>query len=279
MIHHSPTLYKALPEWKLMSPNTFVLDSTHIIEHKSGGYVHDSIKHSPFIDLHHVISPGLRDFMIFQGGVAPSKVAYHPLTDSFTNALGEAPAVDDVRNRGLRIGFLGRFVRQKRPHLFIRTAEEASRLCRRAGLSEPTFVMQGDGPQRSLVEETAAKARATVEVRGWADKGSFFRDIDLLLVSSENEGLTLTSLEAVDRGVPVVSADVGSQVTIVGRAGLLPRSPDAFESIGARRILRHAREPGTLGSLLASQRALAADLLRQQPAGQFLTELLKEVVS
>lgn len=278
LVHHCAALYRALPEWRLRARlPMWVMDSTHIIEHKSGGYVHDSILYSPFIDLHHVISPELRDFYVFRGGVHAEKVAFHPLTDQTLDLSAREPDVVAIAERGLRVGFLGRYVRQKRPQLFLRAAAYASRLCARIGVAKPTFVMQGDGPLRQNVESAVAKfsSKAAVELRGWGDKAAFFEGIDLLLVSSENEGLTLTSLEAIAAGVPVLSSDVGSQVTVIGAGGLLPRDPLKFEHMSAKRIARLAEDPSILTSLLTRQRGLARELMRNEPAGHFLARELK----
>ena len=46
-----------------------------------------------------------------------------------------------------------------------------------------------------------------------------YEDADVLLVSSVNEGITLTTIEAISDGVPVLSANVGSQETLVSPTG------------------------------------------------------------
>ncbi|WP_338371889.1 glycosyltransferase, partial [Enterococcus faecium] len=54
----------------------------------------------------------------------------------------------------------------------------------------------------------------------------------VLVVSSHNEGLTLTTLEAIAHGVPVVSTDVGAQRDIIPAPALVPR----FAHRAARRL-------------------------------------------
>src|SRR5690606_37449508 len=61
-------------------------------------------------------------------------------------------------------------------------------------------------------------------------------EADLLVVSSQNEGLTLTTFEAVAAGVPVLSSDVGSQSTIVRGPVLVPAAPGAFVREATRAI-------------------------------------------
>ena len=52
--------------------------------------------------------------------------------------------------------------------------------------------------------------------------------IDCLVLSSQNEGLTLTTLEALAAGVPVISTDVGSQRTVIVPDALVAREPGLF---------------------------------------------------
>ena len=50
-----------------------------------------------------------------------------------------------------------------------------------------------------------------------------YRDADVLLVASVNEGITLTTIEAITAGIPTLSANVGSQETLIPPQGLLRR--------------------------------------------------------
>lgn len=49
-----------------------------------------------------------------------------------------------------------------------------------------------------------------------------YADADVLLVSSVNEGITLTTIEAISAGIPVLSANVGSQETSCRRRTAAP---------------------------------------------------------
>ena len=51
---------------------------------------------------------------------------------------------------------------------------------------------------------------------------------DVLLVSSMNEGITLTTIEALSAGIPVISANVGSQDTLIPPQGLCRRESARF---------------------------------------------------
>ena len=62
-------------------------------------------------------------------------------------------------------------------------------------------------------------------------------DADVLVVSSDNEGLTLTTFEATRAGVPVISTDVGAQASLVADGLLCPRHPYPFLRAARQRVL------------------------------------------
>lgn len=74
------------------------------------------------------------------------------------------------------------------------------------------LVLAGDGPERGAIEE-AVRARglgASVHLLGWRDDlPAIYSDLDLLVVSSKNEGTPLAMIEAFAAGVPVVATRVG----------------------------------------------------------------------
>lgn len=137
--------------------------------------------------------------------------------------VGIAPGYPFGNQKKLRfvIGWLGRFSTEKRPDWFLRLAQE---------IGEPThFVMAGTGP---LLDECKQKARAikNLELRGFVeDAQEFYSEIDLLVISSEIEGISVTAMEALRAGVPVVSTDVGGMSDLIedGRNGYLvsPHKP------------------------------------------------------
>jgi len=124
------------------------------------------------------------------------------------------------------LAYVGRLARQKRPYLFVRLV----RTLVDAGLPVRAIV-HGDG-------ELAATTWREIRRAGLDDVVEFrphtrpvadtWAEADLLVVSSLNEGLTLPTFEALASGVPVLSADVGSQRTIVGDSTLVPAAPAAF---------------------------------------------------
>jgi glycosyltransferase involved in cell wall biosynthesis len=102
---------------------------------------------------------------------------------------------------------------------------------------EPDFRLDlvGDGPLRSEVEQTIVKLRLgdrvylhghVDDVRGVLNEASFF------VLASTSEGVSLTLLEAMAAGLPVVATRVGGNPEVVGHGetGVLvpPGAPDAL---------------------------------------------------
>jgi hypothetical protein len=225
MVHHSAWLYDRLPWIKRLKPGIPVADSLHIIEYAGGGYPALAVHLDDFIDTHHVISPQLVNWLSGRQGVPAEKIALAPLIGLTTGAIRET-VKPRVSKDGFTIGFVGRFTRQKRPYLFLTLVRT---------LAQNGFpvqaIMHGSG-------ELEATVRKRIESYGLGDRitvrnhdvpvNETYDDIDCLILSSQNEGITLTTLEGIAGGVPVLSADVGSQSTLVPPGLLVPRAPHEF---------------------------------------------------
>lgn len=277
-IHHSASAYQLLPLLRHTAPHLVVWDSTHLPEHRTGGFVRQSLEHSNLIDQHHVISPGLRDVYLLDAQIPAERVAYRPLIGLDGQDPGAQTGTPRQPGEPLRVGFLGRLAPQKRPFLFVD-------LVRRLHQADPSafrFIMQGSGPLDDFVAQNIARARlqSVIERRDWGPVDAFLADVDVLVVCSDNEGLTLTALEAAQHGVLVLSADVGSQVTVVAPDLVMPASPVAFLRQSSAVLQRLAHDQGLVDRLLDEQRHLHDDLRAHEPATTFIrrryAEILKE---
>lgn len=268
-IHHSMLAYSQLPLIRQLSPGVRVTDSTHIAEYRDGGFVGTSIEYSSLIDEHHVISPDLvRRYR--EAGVDASKIAYHPLTGFTSQAIEERTPAAAGEGRPLTVGYLGRLAVQKRPYLFQRVA----RLLAARSRGSFRFLMQGSG---ELEQEVARDARVlrlddVVERRDWAPASELLRDIDVLLICSENEGLTLTALEADAAGVLVISTDVGSQYSVVADGALLPLQPVPFVRGAYRLLSALSDEPQLYARLLEEQHRKVRKVTAVQSATQYFSD-------
>lgn len=243
LIHHCQWMYDQLSWVKRTHPETYVVDSLHILEYvMRGGFPRQAVLHDQWIDLHHVISPQLEHWMVRVHNIPADKVVDAPLIGLTANS-----AALRYKERGSAspfvVSFIGRMARQKRPEAFILLARYLEN--KRPGAFR--FIMHGSGEMDGFVDRLIHRyhLEQVIERRsGAAPVARTYGDGDALVVSSINEGITLTTIEAISAGVPVLSADVGSQGTLVPPVGLLPRLTASFVSSAAKALMRMAdREP------------------------------------
>jgi glycosyltransferase involved in cell wall biosynthesis len=219
-IHHCQTLYNVLPHLRQIGFRHPILDTTHIVENRHGGYVAHSQSRSRWLDYHHVVSATLASFYR-QAGVDPDKIRLGYLCRN--TPYSQPPA---RQNRApLKLGFIGRFAQQKRPYLF-------TELARRLHIARPgtfSFEMIGDGLLGDLVKNQIDSRNIPVILHPpQTSVPDFLERMDLLIICSDAEGLTLVAFEAIAHHCVVVSTDVGAQQELIEPPMLLPVAPYAF---------------------------------------------------
>ncbi|GAA2177085.1 glycosyltransferase family 4 protein [Leucobacter tardus] len=268
VVHHSYWLYRALPFLRAWRPEVPVVDSLHIVEYLGGGYPGLAVRFDECIDRHHTISPELDRWLTEVQGIDPAAITMAPLTALTVDAAREfAPRTAD---RVFTIAYVGRLSRQKRPDVFLTLVHRLVR----AGVPIRA-ILHGDGELAPLVTALLERYRLhdVVEQR-FEDVpvAQTLADSDLLVVTSINEGLTLTTFEAVAAGVPVLSADVGSQRTIVQGPLLLPRPGGPFSRRAEAEIRRLAASESERESAWAAQRDRVAAFARHDDAHHMMKE-------
>ena len=151
------------------------------------------------------------------------------------------------------VGIVGRLTSVKNHALFLDAAARVRRQYPSA-----RFVIVGDGELRAEIEATisALGLRDSVTITGWQrDMPAVYGDLDLLVLTSHNEGTPLTIIEALAVGVPVVATAVGGVPDLLehGRLGRLAPRGDADAL--AEAIVTSLRAP----SVPSSVRALIAE--------------------
>jgi glycosyltransferase involved in cell wall biosynthesis len=124
------------------------------------------------------------------------------------------------------VAYVGRLTQVKRPDRFVATACAVLRR-----IPECHFVVCGGGELREQVERNVGHVRRAFHFLGWRkDVETIYSAADVVLLTSDNEGMPLTLIEAGMAGTPVVSTRVGSVAEIVkhGHTGLLGET-DAAE--------------------------------------------------
>lgn len=139
------------------------------------------------------------------------------------------------------IGWLGRMTEIKRVDLLL----ESFALLRRRRV-DADLVLVGDGPLRERLEQLARTLGIADNVHfvGYrSDVAPFYAAVDVVALTSANEGTPVAVIEGLAAGVPAVSSDVGGVADVLadGRAGFLV--PPGEIEVFADRLERLAEEP------------------------------------
>ena len=115
-----------------------------------------------------------------------------------------ARAALELAPDGPVVAYVARLTKVKRPDRMIAVAR---------ALPDTTFVVAGEGP---LEAEVRQEAPPNVRFLGWrADMENVYSSADLILLTSDNEGMPVTLIEAALCGVPAVATAVGSTGEVV----------------------------------------------------------------
>ena len=193
------------------------------------------------------VSTSTRDELLALGIGRPER--WHVVPLALDLAQVSERTVDPVEARGWLdvpagvpvVGIVGRLVPIKNHVLFIEAA-------RRILLERPdvVFAIAGDGELRAMLESEAHRVLGDrVRFLGWvSDLGLLYAALDVVVLTSLNEGTPVALIEAMAAGRPVVATDVGGVSEVVrddARGSLVP-SGDA-EAV-ARAVLRILEAPG-----------------------------------
>ena len=113
------------------------------------------------------------------------------------------------------VGIVGRLTAIKNHELFLRVAARLR--------GEARFVIYGDGAERARLERIA---NGVADFAGTRDAGEIYASIDVLALTSRNEGTPLAIIEAMAAGVPVIATAVGGVVDLLGA---VERRMDGFD--------------------------------------------------
>ncbi len=177
------------------------------------------------------------------------------------------------------IGIVARLVPIKAHEVFLAMAARVRRACPTA-----QFLIVGDGELRADLERRVEELglRGAVRFLGWrADIDTLYADIDVVALTSRNEGSPVALIEAMAAGVPVVSTEVGGVADVVthGVTGLLAAMDDdealarhVLTLLGDRDTGRRMGQEGRLrvaatygaGRLVADIEGLYEELLKEK---------------
>lgn len=273
VIHHNQWLYDRVAWIAASRPGIPIVDSTHIIEYSGGGYPLSSAIAAESVTKHHVISPTLARWMTDVQRIPAERVMMAPL-GGLTVKPKDAVFRPRIEGEIFTVAFIGRMARQKAPEVFIAMA-------RRLKSQGHTlrFILHGDGELSGWVDDIIEAEGLSADVIRRSSEIPVSETLDeahVLVVTSHNEGLTLTTLEAIAHGVPVVSTDVGAQGDVIPKTALVSRYARLAARQLAETVIRVVDDEETRERLWREERKAEKKLLSQPSASSWFK---KEVSS
>ena len=123
----------------------------------------------------------------------------------------DARAAHDLPATSPVVLFIGRLTSVKRPDRLLAAFEQVV-----AKVPDATLVVAGQGDLLEEVRSDAQRLGESVRFVGWRpDVASLYAASDVVVISSDNEGMPVTLIEAAMAGVPGVTTDVGSASEVV----------------------------------------------------------------
>jgi len=144
------------------------------------------------------------------------------------------------------VGIVARLTAIKNHHLFFEAAALVHQRCQNVH-----FVVVGDGELRAELEQyvAALQLERVAHFLGWRqDMPAIYAGLDLVVLTSNNEGTPVTLIEAQATGCPVVATAVGGVPDIVtdGQTGYLVPPNDA-EALAKAILKVLADDSGSMG--------------------------------
>ncbi|MEX1100475.1 MAG: glycosyltransferase [Actinomycetota bacterium] len=166
--------------------------------------------------------------------------------------VSEARERLNIPHEAFVVGIVGRLVPIKDHETFIHAVREVSER-----ISQPVVALVvGDGPDRARIEAMARSVLSgNVRFLGWqTDLAPIYSAVDLVCLSSRNEGTPVSLIEAGASGTAVVATDVGgvSDVVVDGVTGTLVPVSDVGRFAAA--MGSFARDPDRTAMFGASAR-------------------------
>jgi glycosyltransferase involved in cell wall biosynthesis len=166
------------------------------------------------------VSADLRESIVAAGlGERRTSLVRNAITPA--EPLGEAERAALDEELGLAgapvVAIVGRLVPQKAHERFVAAAARVA-----TALPETRFLVLGDGPRRAEIEalvDAAGLGEAVTLTGVRSDARRVIARADLLVFSSDWEGLSIAALEALAAGTPVVSTDVQGMRELLVESG------------------------------------------------------------
>jgi len=141
------------------------------------------------------------------------------------------------------VGWIARVTGVKNPMLALEVAD---------AMPDTHFVMAGGG---DLLEQVKAAAPSNVSVIGWADAADVFGASEIILSTSQNEGMPVALIEAQLAGKPVVATDAGSvaEVLLNHETGIVTNKNAGSIALALESLLLDKQKRTEMGALATAR--------------------------
>lgn len=178
--------------------------------HRHLGRWLDGIYNRYLVDAMIVNSEAVRDSALKNERPAPKQITVIPNGLELSQFSNRLPRTNGDR---LSIGIVSMLRPEKRLDLFVNAAREVAK-----EVSNTTFVIAGEGPERSRLETQIAEAglQDQFKLPGKVENiASFLEQLDIAVLCSDTEGLSNALVEYMASGLPVVATAVGGNVELL----------------------------------------------------------------
>jgi len=135
-----------------------------------------------------------------------------------------------LKNEDILVGIVGRVVPVKNLKMFVEVARLIKDKSGENLRNKIKFMIIGDGEMKEALFEyvRSKKLNDSIFFSGWAkDMARVYGDLDIVVLTSVNEGTPVSLIEAMAFSKPVVATDVGGVRDALGGKGILVKSGDA----------------------------------------------------
>ena len=192
------------------------------------------------------------------------------LVESSTNPLEIRKSLNLSKDEIILI-FVGRLTHIKRPDRLINAFRMASN-----STLNMTLLVVGDGELKSDCE--VQSVGLNIRFLGWrTDVYDLMKASDIAILTSDNEGMPITLIEAAHLGLPTISTDVGSvsDVVLHAETGYLT---SLDEAVIAERIKQLAISPSLRDKFGSAAKKRAAENFSVESMLNFHSELYKSLL-
>jgi len=221
LIANSKIGYKALPKIKKQYPKISLYDLMHGQGGKEdrGGLPLFSVCYDKYLDKRIVISNYLKNYLISNYKISADKIE---LIYNGFELLNENLHKTSKLNHDTTIAFVGRLCNEKRPLLVIDIANELINIRK----YPVRFTIAGDGSLFDSIKNKISEFSLDkyVELLGYVENSnSVLSNSDLLILTSEMEGIPVVIQEAMSHKKAVITTNVGGvgEIVLDHKTGIL----------------------------------------------------------